>query len=233
MFWHDKKIRHAESSALAAKAMAEKALRNVENDNTNNILYDEDARTIVDMEYPTQKDKKQYPEDNNMDEEEEEEQNTTTTSSHSSSPNPLPSVPPSVPPLNPGSGFNSPFVPQALTIDTTRSSSVYNIPTPTNLVASFVPPHPSPYSVPASVAPPPANHNPQYYPQSPSPYQAQVYHHQQQPYSPAPYNNIPLDPHFNHSSPSLYRDPSLVYQQPHHQRNTYHAGQPYPSNTYN
>ncbi|GAA5799274.1 hypothetical protein HPULCUR_004684 [Helicostylum pulchrum] len=202
LFWHEKKVSHEESRVAAAAAVA----RNLESDSS----YDEDARTIVNIEL--------------SDKEKKFDSMSSTSSSHqhdkntaSSSPanvaHPLPAAPPVY--KNDFSFTSLPMNPHPVpSYDTPRT-------TPTNLVSSYNP-HSnisSPYSVNAPVTSPSP-----YYTQPQSPYATTAY---QQPYhhSPAPYN-IPAEQ--QSYSPSLYRDPSLVYHQP--SQRSYHSGQTYPYN---
>lgn len=127
---------------------------------------------------------------------------------------------PTAPPVH-SNDFSSPFVPNSLPVNP-HSVTSYDTPrtTPKNLISSFNS-HSninSPYSVHAPVASP-------YYTQSPSPYSTTTAYQQSYHHTPAPYN-IPAEQSYS-NSPSLYRDPSLVYQPS--QRN-YHSGQTYPYN---
>ncbi|KAI8068952.1 hypothetical protein BDF21DRAFT_496087 [Thamnidium elegans] len=204
LFWHEKKVSHEESRVAAVAAVA----RNLD----SNSSYDEDARTIVDIEL-SDKEKKFDTMSSTI----SHLHDKSTASSPSSEAHPLPTAPP----VN-TDDFSSSFVPNSLPVNPHPVPS-YDTPRaiPTHLVSSFNP-HSnisSPYSVHAPVASSP------YYTQSPSPYATTAY---QQPYhhSPAPYN-IPAEQQSYSNSPSLYRDPSLVYQPSQH---NYHSGQTYPYN---
>jgi hypothetical protein len=208
LLWHEKRLRHAETSAAAAATNSGNRTEN---------RYDEDARTIVDMEY-SEKDKQpvahydmlsstSFSEYEQLDHSLE---NTPTT-------HPLP-APPSAPPMN-SSGFTSPYAPSSVL----NTGSPYGTPrtTPpavTNLVSSYTPPSylsnvssvGSPYTVPASVV--------SSYPSSSSPYTTHSYQQHQ------PYNNIPTQQAY-----SPYNSPSpLTMEQPYSSSNNQGAYQPSP-----
>lgn len=199
LLWHEKKLRHAESSAAAAAAAAVATVSTAPSATTSN--YDEDARTIVDMEF-SEKEKQPVAHYDTISTEpsQPEEYTGSPEATH-----PLP-IPPSAPPMNYN---NSPFTPNAVVVPSPYAGTPITTPSfiPHNLTSPYTPQSNhitnvgSPYSLPASVASPS-------YPVHNSPYNTYQQQQQQQLY------NQPLVAPDYQSSPLAYSSPQQFHHQP-------------------
>lgn len=218
LFWHEKKIRHAEASAAATAAAAATVAASA----SYNSNYDEDARTIVDMEY-LDKEKQPVAHYDTVSTAPTQDAELEYTRSPTASPetlqHPLP-VPPSAPPMN---AYTSPYTTHSVVNSAVASPYVGTTP-PVNLTSPYTPHSThitnvgSPYTVPTSVASPS-------YPVHSSPYTPYQQPYTTQPFAVSshqpPYQQSPL----SYTSSDPYQNSPLAHnaQLQHHQQQPYQS----------
>lgn len=240
-------MKHTETSAAAAAATTASG-----SSSTTDNRYDEDARTIVDMEY-SEKNKQPVAHCDTMSSasvSEHEHQDLALQENSTVTAHPLP-IPPPAPPMN-SSGFTSSYVQHDNTLntgfpyETLRTTPASAI----NLISPYTPPSHtsvgSPYTVPASVATPYLANTSYSSPYTGHTYQQHQPHNTnippEQPFvsynsrsSSAierPYNNSPVA---YPSAPVAYASPIVTQQQGFHQPMTSYPqrGQGYSPYSYN